>query len=75
MASSLGLVAIGAAVAVGLGAIGTAWVQSTIGAAGIGLMAEKEGKEGNVLLLLAIPETLVILGFVIAFLILNTVKA
>ena len=49
-------------------------MQSTIGAAGIGLMAEKDGKEGNVLLFLALPETLVILGFVIAFLIVNTIK-
>lgn len=67
-----GLVALGAAIAVGAGAIGTAMAQQSIGAAGMGLMAEKDGKEGNVLLFLAIPETLVILGFVVAYLILNT---
>lgn len=66
-----GLLAIGAALAVGLGAIGTAMAQQSIGAAGMGLMAEKDGNEGNVLLFLAIPETLVILGFVVAYLILQ----
>ena len=66
-----GLVAIGAAMAIGVGAISTAWAQSTIGAAGAGLMAEKDGKEGQVLLFLAIPETMVILGFVVAYLILT----
>ncbi len=66
-----GLVALSAAMAIGMGAIGTAWAQSTIGAAGAGLMAEKDGKEGQVLLFLAIPETMVILGFVVAYLILT----
>jgi len=68
------LVGIGAALAVGLGALGTAWVQSAIGSAGIGLMAEKEGAEGKVLLFLALPETMVILGFVVAYLIISSIK-
>lgn len=67
-----GLVAIGAGLAIGMGALATAWAQKSIGAAGMGLIAEKDGKEGQVLLLIAIPETLVILGFVVAYLILNT---
>lgn len=66
-----GMAAIGAAIAIAGGAIGTAWAQSSIGAAGAGLMAEKDGKEGQVLLFLAIPETMVILGFVVAYLILT----
>jgi F0F1-type ATP synthase membrane subunit c/vacuolar-type H+-ATPase subunit K len=33
----------------------------------MGLMAEKDGKEGNVLIMLALPETIIILSFVIAF--------
>ena len=68
-----GLIAIGAGVAVGLGALGTAWAQSAIGAAGMGLIAEKDGKEGQVLIMLALPETLVILGFVIAFFLLGKI--
>ncbi|MFH1056788.1 MAG: ATPase [Candidatus Micrarchaeota archaeon] len=70
---SPGFIAIGAGIAVGLGALGTAWAQSSIGAAGMGLMAEKDGKEGQVLLLLALPETIVILGFVIAFFLLGKI--
>jgi len=66
---------IGAAIAIVGSAIGTAWAQSSIGAAGAGLMAEKDGKEGQVLLFLAIPETMVILGFVVAYLILTMTPA
>ncbi len=61
------MTALGAGLAVGLAALGTAMAQSSIGAAGMGLMAEKDGREGQVLIMLALPETIVILGFVIAF--------
>ncbi|MCX6767699.1 MAG: ATPase [Candidatus Micrarchaeota archaeon] len=70
----IGLLGIGAGLAIGVSALGTGMAQSSIGAAGMGLMAEKEGKEGQVLLFLAIPETMVILGFVVAYLILTTFK-
>ena len=62
----LGLIAIGAGIAVGLGAIGTGIAQSRIGSAGIGAISEKEEMVGRVILLLAIPETLGILGFAVA---------
>lgn len=55
-----------AALAVGLGAVGTGWAQSRIGAAGAGSIAEKPELTGTIVVLLAIPETMVILGFVIA---------
>lgn len=58
-----GLVAIGAALAVGIAAIGTAIAQARIGAAGIGALAEDPDLVGSVILLVAIPETMVILGF------------
>jgi V/A-type H+-transporting ATPase subunit K len=61
---------IGAALAVGLGAIGTAWAQSRIGSAGAGTIAENPDLVSSVIILEAIPETLVILGFVIAAMIL-----
>ncbi len=57
---------IAAALAVGLGALGTGWAQSRIGSAGAGVIAEKPELAGLMLILLALPETLVILGFVIA---------
>jgi V/A-type H+/Na+-transporting ATPase subunit K len=61
-----GLRYVAAALAVGLGALGTGWAQSRIGSAGAGVIAEKPELAGLVLILLALPETLVILGFVIA---------
>ncbi len=64
------LVPIGAGLAVGLAAIGTGLAQSRIGAAGAGAVAEKPDLIGVIILLLAIPETTVILGFAIAAMIL-----
>jgi len=61
-----GLIALGAALAVGLAAIGTGYAQARIGSAGMGAMAEKPELAGRVILLVAIPETLVILGFAVA---------
>ena len=61
-----GLLGIGAGLAVGLAAIATGYAQARIGSAGIGAMAEKPEMIGRVILLVAIPETLVILGFAIA---------
>ncbi len=65
-----GLTAIGAALAVGLAALGTAYAQGRIGAAGAGTIAENPKAVGSVLILVAIPETMVILGFVVAAMIL-----
>jgi V/A-type H+-transporting ATPase subunit K len=64
------LLAFAAALALGVSAIATAWVQSRIGAAGAGALAEKPELTATVIILLAIPETIVILGFVIAAMIL-----
>jgi V/A-type H+/Na+-transporting ATPase subunit K len=61
-----GLIAIGAALAVGLGALATGYAQARIGAAAMGLIAEKPDLAGRAILLVAIPETLVILGFAVA---------
>lgn len=70
---SRGLVAIAAALAVGLSALATGFAQSRIGAAGCGTLAEKPEAAGTVILLVAIPETMVILGFVIAIVLLFAV--
>ena len=65
------LIAVAAALAIGISALATAWVQSRIGSAGAGAVAEKPEGRGAVIVMLAIPETLVILGFVVAVLILT----
>ena len=64
------LMAFAAALALGVSAIATAWVQSRIGASGAGALAEKPELTATIIILLAIPETIVILGFVIAAMIL-----
>jgi len=72
----IGLIAFSAALAIGLTAIATAMAQSRIGAAMAGAIAERPELVGSAIILVAIPETMVILGFVIAYLItaLKTVK-
>jgi len=67
-------VPIGAAIAFAFGAIGTGWAQSRIGAAGAGAIAERPEVVGSIIILEAIPETLVILGFVVAAMIILMVK-
>lgn len=64
------LMAFAAALAIGLSAIATAWAQSRIGAAGAGTLAEKPELSATVIIMIAIPETMVILGFVVAAMIL-----
>lgn len=62
----LGLIALGAGLAIGLAAIATGYAQAHIGSAGVGAAAEKPELIGNVILLVAIPETILILGFAVA---------
>ncbi len=62
-----GLLAIGAALAIGLGAIGVGIAQASIGSAGAGTLAERPEAFGQILIYLVIPETIIIFAFVIAF--------
>ena len=64
------IIALAAALAIGLSALATGLAQSRIGAAGAGVLAEKPELTATVIILVAIPETMVILGFVIASMIL-----
>jgi V/A-type H+-transporting ATPase subunit K len=67
---NIALTYLAAALAVGLPALATAWAQSKIGAAGSATIAEKPELSATVIILVAIPETMVILGFVVAVMIL-----
>ncbi len=58
--------ALGAGIAIAGSAIATGRVQAAVGAGGTGALAEKPDLFGLILVLIAIPETLVIFGFVIA---------
>jgi V/A-type H+-transporting ATPase subunit K len=63
-------VVISAAGVMALSALATAWAQSKIGTAGAAALAEKPELAGTIIILVAIPETMVILGFIVAVLIL-----
>lgn len=62
-----GLRAIGAGLALGLGAVGTGIAQARIGSSLVGAVAEDPSKAGGLLLYFLIPETLVIFGFLALF--------
>jgi V/A-type H+-transporting ATPase subunit K len=62
--------ALAAALAIAIPALATAWAQSRIGPAAAASLAEKPELSTTVVLMIAIPETMVILGFVVAVMIL-----
>lgn len=64
------LAAIGAAIAIAGGGMGTGMAQGAIGSAGIGLVAERPDQLGMAMLFLVLPETILIFGFVVAMLLL-----
>lgn len=61
-----GLIAIAVALALGLAALATAFAQAKIGSVAAGAIAEKPETSGTMIILVALPETMVILGFVVA---------
>ena len=62
---------VAAAGAIAITALATAWAQSKIGSAAAAALAEKPELRTTAVLMVAIPETMVVLGFVIAVLILT----
>ncbi len=70
----MGMIALGAGLAIGLAALATGLAQARIGAAVVGALLEKPESLGTMIILLVIPETLVIFGFTVAILILTTLK-
>lgn len=62
-------ISLGAALAVAIPALATAWAQARIGSAAAASLAEKPELSATAIILVAIPETMVILGFVVAVLI------
>ena len=67
------ILGLSAALAVGASAIASAWAQSKIGSAAAGAIAEKPEVGGLMIVLEAIPETMIILGFVIAIMIVGKI--
>jgi V/A-type H+-transporting ATPase subunit K len=63
-------IVLAAAAAISIPALATGWAQSRIGPAVAASLAEKPELSTTAILLVAIPETMAILGFVVAVLIL-----
>jgi V/A-type H+-transporting ATPase subunit K len=66
-----GLIAMAAAIAMVGSAIATAWAEKVVGAAAVGAMAENESLFGKGIVFMVLPETIVIFGLVIAFMLLG----
>ncbi len=71
--STSALLAIAAAIAIAGGLIGTGMAQQGIGASGMGIIAEKPEKLGQVLIFFVIPETLWIIGLVLGYVLLKQI--
>lgn len=63
-------IALSAGLVMGLSAMATAWAQSKIGSSGAATLAEKPELSATIIILIAIPETMTILGFVVAMMLL-----
>ena len=68
-----GEIALSAALTILGTGVATAWAEKVIGAASVGALAEKPELFGRVLPLIVIPETIVIFGLIIAFLLLGKI--
>jgi len=66
-------IAIGAGIAIAGAGLATGRAQAGVGAGGTGALAEKPELFGNVLILFAIPETIVVFGFVIAIMLVQAI--
>lgn len=64
-------IALAAGLALAGGALGTGRAQASIGAGGTGALAEKPELFTYILILVALPETILVMGFVIAFLLMG----
>jgi V/A-type H+/Na+-transporting ATPase subunit K len=62
-----------AAIVLSLAGMATAKVQAAVGAGGTGAIAEKPELFINIFVLYAIPETILVLGFVIAYLLISRI--
>lgn len=69
-----GMIAMAAALTILGTGVATAWAEKVIGAASVGALAEKPELFGRVLPLVVIPETIVIFGLIIAFLLLGSLS-
>ena len=67
--------AIGAGIAMAGSALATAWAQASIGSSIMGVVAERPEEAMKLIVYMALPELLVLLGFVVAFLMLGNLES
>ena len=67
------VIAIAAALAIGLSGLGAAYAEAHIGSSGVGAILEKPETFSKVLVLTVVPETIVVFGFVVAMILLFVV--
>jgi len=67
------LTAIAVAITLAGSAIATAWAEKVVGAAAVGAMAENEKLFGKGIVFMVLPETIVLFGFAMAFLLLGKI--
>ncbi|MCJ2563369.1 MAG: V-type ATP synthase subunit K [Candidatus Thermoplasmatota archaeon] len=73
MVTDAGMLALSAAITMAGAAFATAWAEKVVGAAAVGAMAENEALFGKGIVFMVLPETIVLFGFVIAFLLLGKI--
>jgi V/A-type H+-transporting ATPase subunit K len=62
-----GALGIAAAIAIFGGAVGTAWAQAAIGSSIMGVVAERPEEAMKLIVYMALPELILLLGFGVAF--------
>jgi len=67
------LIALSVAITMAVTALATAWAEKVVGAAAVGAMAENEKLFGKGIVFMVLPETIVLFGFAMAFLLLGKV--
>lgn len=68
MAADLGMIMIGAGIAIGLTGLGAGLAERDVGAAAVGAITEDVSLFGKAMVLMVLPETIVIFGLVVAIL-------
>ena len=71
MAADVGMIAIAVSIIMAGTGFATAFAQKVIGGAAVGAMAEKPELFGKGLTMMVLPETIVIFGFAMAFLLMG----
>lgn len=70
-----GALALAAGIALVGGAIGTGWAQASIGSSIMGVLAEKPEQAFKLIVYMAIPELILLLGFVVSFMLMGKMEA